>query len=219
MNLLEDSGLLGCKPSIIPMDPSLHLSKDLGVPLANPTVYRELIGRLLYLTITRVDITFAVHQLSQFLSAPTDVHLQAAHKVLRYLKGNPALGLFYPDDTELCLNAFADVDWATCRDTRRSVTGFCVFLGTSLVSWKSKKQSVVSRSSTEAEYRSLALATCELIWLHQLLRDLHISVTSIAKLFCDNKSAIHIAMNPVFHERTKHIDIDCHTVCDQLKAG
>ena len=219
LNLLEDAGLLGCKPSTIPMDPSLHMSKDLGTPLPNPTEYRELIGRLLYLTITRMDITFAVHQLSQFLSAPTDIHLQAAHKVLRYLKGNPALGLFYPADTELCINAFADADWATCKDTRRSVTGFCVFLGTSLVSWKSKKQSVVSRSSTEAEYRSLALATCEVIWLQQLLKDLHVSVTSIAKLFCDNKSAIHIAMNPVFHERTKHIDIDCHTVRDQLKAG
>lgn len=101
LNLLEDSGLLGCKPSTIPMDPSLHLSKYLGKPLPSPMEYRELIGRLLYLTITRVDITFAVHKLSQFLSAPTDVHLQAAHKVLRYLKGNPFLGLFYPADTEL----------------------------------------------------------------------------------------------------------------------
>lgn len=88
-----------------------------------------------------------------------------------------------------------------------------------MVSWKSKKQSVVRRSSTEAEYKSMALATFELIWLQQLLHDLHISVTSVVKLFCNNKSAIHIAMNPIFHERTKHIDIDCHTVRDQLKAG
>lgn len=219
LNLLEDSGLLGCKPSSVPMDPTLHLTKDLGKPLAHPTSYRELIGRLLYLTITRPDITFAVHQLSQFLSAPTDVHLQAAHKVLRYLKANPGQGLFYSASTELCLNAFADADWATCRDTRRSVTGFCVFLGTSLISWKSKKQSVVSRSSTEAEYRSLALATCELIWLQQLLRDLHVPMSSTPKLFCDNKSALHLANNPVFHERTKHIEIDCHTVRDQIKAG
>lgn len=86
-------------------------------------------------------------------------------------------------NTELCLNGFADADWGTCKETRRYITGFCVYLGTSLVSWKSKKQSVVSRSSTEAEYRSLAQATCELIWLQQLLRDLHVTVTSPAKLF------------------------------------
>lgn len=218
LNLLEDSGLLGCKPSSIPMDPSLHLTKELSVPLPNPTVYRELIGRLLYLTITRPDITFAVHQLSQFLSLPTDVHLQAAHKVQRYIKANPGQGLMYAAENELCLNAFADADWATCKETRRSITGFCVYLGTFLISWKSKKQFVVSRSSTEAEYRSMALTTCEIIWLQQLLVDLCVPLTSPAKLFCDNKSVLHIAMNPVFHERTKHIDIDYHTVRDQIKA-
>ncbi|KAG7577896.1 Retrotransposon Copia-like N-terminal [Arabidopsis thaliana x Arabidopsis arenosa] len=218
-NLLEDAGLLGCKPSSIPMDPTLHLTKDMGTPIPNPTSYRELVGRLLYLTITRPDITFAVHQLSQFLSAPSDIHLQAAHKVLRYIKANPGQGLMYSANSELCLNAFADADWGTCKDTRRSVTGYCVYLGDSLISWKSKKQTVVSRSSTEAEYRSLAHATCEIIWLQQLLKDLHIQVTSPAKLFCDNKSAIHLATNPVFHERTKHIEIDCHTVREQIKVG
>ena len=155
-NLLEDAGLLTCKPSSVPMDPRVHLTKEMGTPIPNPTAYRELVGRLLYLTITRPDITFAVHQLSQFLSAPTDVHLQAANKVLRYIKGNPGLGLMYPSDTEICLNGFVDADWGTCKDSRRSVTGFCIYLGTSLISWKSKKQSVVSRSSTESEYRSLA---------------------------------------------------------------
>lgn len=219
LNLLEDYGLLGCKPSSVPMDPSLHLTKDFGTLLSTPTKYRELIGRLLYLYITRPDITFAVHQLSQFLSAPTDVHYQAALKVLRYLKNNPGQGLMYAFDSEICLNAFADADWTASKDTRRSVTGFCVYLGMSLMSWKSKKQAVVSHSSTEAEYRSLALATCELIWLQQLLTDLHVKMSSTPKLFCDKKSAIHIATNPVFHERTKHIEIDCYTVRDQIKAG
>lgn len=120
---------------------------------------------------------------------------------------------------ELCLNAFADADQATCKKTRRSITGLCVYLGSSLISWKSKKQGVVSRSSPEAEYQSLAMVTCELIWLQQILRDLFVTVTGPAKLYCDNKSAIHIATNPVFHERTKHIEIDCHTVREQIKAG
>jgi len=218
-NLLEDVGLSGCKPSSIPMDPNLHLTKEMGTLLPNATSYRELVGRLLYLCITRPDITFAVHTLSQFLSAPTDIHMQAAHKVLRYLKGNPGQGLMYSASSELCLNGFSDADWGTCKDSRRSVTGFCIYLGTSLITWKSKKQSVVSRSSTESEYRSLAQATCEIIWLQQLLKDLHVTMTCPAKLFCDNKSALHLATNPVFHERTKHIEIDCHTVRDQIKAG
>ena len=198
LNLLEYSGLLGCKASSVPMDPNLHLIKDLGELLSQPRVYMELIGRFLYLTITRPDITFVVHQLSQFLSAPTDVHLQAAYKVLRYIKNNHGQGLMYSSATEMCLNAFSDADWATCKNTRRSVTGFCVCLGTSLVFWKSKKQSVVSRSSTEAEYRSFALVTCELIWLQQLLKDLRVEMRCLAKLLFDNKSAIHIATNQRF---------------------
>ena len=121
--------------------------------------------------------------LSQFLSAPTDVDLQAAHKVLRYLKNNPGQGLMYSASAELCLNAFADSDWETCKETRRSIIGFCVYLCSSLISWKSKKQGVVSRSGTETEYRSLAMVTCELIWLQQILRDLFVTVTGPAKLY------------------------------------
>ena len=218
-DILSSTGMLACKPVSVPMDPSVHLSKTTGTLLPSAKPYRELIGRLLYLTITRPDITFAVNYLSQFLSCPTDVHLQAAHRILRYLKSNPGQGLFYSSDSEICLNAFADADWATCPDSRRSISGFCVYLGKSLINWKSKKQQTVSLSSTEAEYRSMALATCELIWLHQLLTDLKVSVSTSAKLFCDNKSAIHLAHNPVFHERTKHVEIDCHTIRDQLKNG
>ena len=166
-NILEDTCLLGCKPSSVPMDHVVHLSIDDGVPLESSTPYRELIGRLLYLTITRPDITFTVNKLSQYLSRPTDLHMNAAHKVLRYIKGNPGQGLLFSASSDLTLQAFADADWGTCPDSRRSVSGFCVFLGGSLISWKSKKQDVVSRSSTEAEYRSLANATCDLLWLHQ----------------------------------------------------
>lgn len=219
LDLLENAGLLACKPSSVPMDPYVTLTKDSGTPLENEKPYRELIGRLLYLTITRPDITYAVHKLSQFIQFPTDTHMQAALRVLKYVIGNPGLGLFYSVDTDLCLNAFADADWGTCLDTRRSVSGYCVYLGTSLICWKSKKQQVVSRSSTEAEYRSLADVTREILWLHQLLADFRVKVTSTTKLFCDNKSAIYIATNPVFHERTKHIEIDCHTIRDQIKLG
>ena len=219
LDLLETAGLLACKPASVPMDPYAHLSLEDGTPLPSARPYRELIGRLLYLTITRPDITFAVHKLSQFLQRPTDFHLQAAHRVLKYVKGNPGQGLFYSSNSELCLNTFADADWSSYRDTCISTTGYCVYLGTSIICWRSQKQKVASRSSTEAEYRSLADVTREVLWFQKLLRDFHIDVTAIAKLFCDSKSAIYIATNPVFHERTKHIELDCHIVRNQLKVG
>ncbi|KAG7536508.1 GAG-pre-integrase domain [Arabidopsis suecica] len=219
LDLLADYGLLGCKPKSVPVDPKVPLNKETCTLLQDAKPFRELIGRLLYLCITRPDITYAVNRLSQFLSCPTDVHLHAGQNVLKYLKNNPGQGLFYSASTALCLNGFADADWGTCLDTRRSVTGMCVFLGTSLITWKSKKQDVCSSSSTEAEYRSMAVTTKELLWFSQILKDLHIQVESQAKLFCDNKSATYIANNPVFHERTKHVEIDCHITRDQVKNG
>ena len=117
---------------------------------------------------------------------------------------------------DLSLKAFADADWGSCPDTRRSDTGFCVFLGKSLVSWKPKKQQTVSRSSAEAEYRALATVSCEVIWLKSLLKELQIEVDTPAVVYCNNQAAIYIANNPMFHERTKHIELDCHFVRDRV---
>ncbi|KHN44566.1 Copia protein, partial [Glycine soja] len=179
----------------------------------------RLIGKLIYLTNTRPDIAYAVQQLSQYMSAPTTAHLQAAFRVLRYLKGTPGSGLFFAATGTPQLRAFSDSDWAGCKDSRKSTTGFLVYLGSSLVSWQSKKQSTVSRSSSEAEYRALASTTCELQWLTYLLQDLRVTFVQPATLYCDNQSAIQIATNPVFHERTKHIEIDCHLVRNKVTSG
>lgn len=120
---------------------------------------------------------------------------------------------------ELLLTAWAYSDWAKCGNSRRSITGYCLFSGSSLISWKSKKQSTVSRSSTESEYRALATVTCEVLWLLKLLKDLGIEYKVPISLYCDNQSSILLSLNPVLHERTKHIEIDIHLVRDKVSEG
>ncbi|KAM6555213.1 hypothetical protein CsatB_002232 [Cannabis sativa] len=215
IELLEETGYAGSKPAKAPMDPRTKLDDQQGEPLTNPSYYRQVVGKLLYLTLSRPDIMYAVNCLSQFMSQPRTTHLQALHHLLRYIKGHPGQGLLYSPHSSLHLRGFSDSDWASCPITRRSTTGFCIFLGDCLVSYKTKKQPTISRSSAEAEYRALA-ATSEITWLQYLLTDLRIPQTTPAFIYCDNQSAIHIANNPTFHERTKHIELDCHFVRDKI---
>ncbi|KAK6142001.1 hypothetical protein DH2020_016217 [Rehmannia glutinosa] len=219
LDILQDVHMLDCKPATTPFPPGLKLVADCGVPLPNPDRFRRLVGRLLYLNLTRPDITFCVQQLSQFVNHPLTSHWEDATHLLRYLKGCPSLGLFYSAGGGTSLRAYSDADWAGCPDTRRSITGYCIFLGDCLISWKSKKQQTVSKSSAEAEYRALSSTVCELQWISYVAMDLHLDIPTPIPLFCDNQAALHIVANPVFHERTKHIEIDCHITRDQFKAG
>ncbi|XP_014511394.1 uncharacterized protein LOC106770082 [Vigna radiata var. radiata] len=184
----------------------------------DPSLYRKLIGKLFYLTNTRPDLCFTINLLSQFMQKPTNFNYQALQHVLRYIKSSPSEGLFFPVDSSIQIKGFSDSDWTTCPNTRRSTTGYCVFLGTFLASWRSKKQSTVSRSSTEAEYRALTATVCEMQWLHYILQDLHVQPNADSVLYCDNNSARHIAHNQGFHERTKHIELDCHVVREKIQA-
>ena len=151
--------------------------------------------------------------MSQYLSAPRSTHYAAVLRILRYLNGTLFHVLFYSAQSPLVLRAFSDVDWAGDPTDRRSTTGYC------LISWRSKKQTHVAYSSTEAEYRALTDTTSEFLWLRWLFKDLGVSTSSATPLYCDNQSAIHIAHNDVFHERTKHIKIDCHFICYHLVHG
>lgn len=197
----------------------MKLSSETGGDFVDAGAYRRLIGRLMYLQITRPDITFAVNKLSQFSTAPRQSHHQALLKVLHYIKGTIGQGLFYSSKAEMQMQAFADSDWGSCHDSRRSTSGFCIFLGTSLLAWKSKKQQVVAKSSAEAEYRSLSVVSDDLLWFHNFFLELRLPLSKPTLLFCDNTAAIHIAHNVVFHERTKNVEMDCYSVRERLVAG
>ncbi|KAH9740954.1 reverse transcriptase Ty1/copia-type domain-containing protein [Citrus sinensis] len=183
------------------------------------TEYRGLVGSLQYLTYTRPDITFGVNRVSQHFQAPTKANLKDVKRILRYRKGTLDFGLRFLSQSSLKLYAFSDSDWAGCPITRRSTTGFCIYLGSNCISWSSKKQHTISRSNAEAEYRSMALAAVELTWLTYLFNDIGLCILKAPTLLCDNLSAIHMIKNPVFHARMKHIKLDVHFVCEKVAKG
>ncbi|XP_038683045.1 uncharacterized mitochondrial protein AtMg00810-like [Tripterygium wilfordii] len=218
-DLLARAGLTDSKITSTPLEPNIKLKPSDGTPLSDITLYRQLVGSLVYLTVTRPDIAYAVHVVSQFMSAPRSSHYEAVIHILRYIKATLYYGLHFSAASSLELRAYSDFDWAGDPTDRRSTTGFCILLGDSVISWRSKKQTSVARSSTEAEYRALATTTQEIVWLRWLLGDMGVQSPSPTPLFCDNRSAIHIAHNDVYHERTKHIEIDCHFTRQHVTQG
>ncbi|RVW90647.1 Retrovirus-related Pol polyprotein from transposon RE1 [Vitis vinifera] len=173
LNLLKETGMLGCKPIDTPMDSQKKL-----------------------------DIGFAVSAVSQFMHSPTEEHMEAVYRILRYLKMTPGKGLFFRKTENRDTEVYSDADWAGNIIDRRSTSGYYSFVWGNLVTWRSKKQSVVARSSAEAEYRALAQGICEGIWIKRVLSELGQTSSSPILMMCDNQAAISIAKNLVHHDRT-----------------
>ncbi|XP_019230745.1 PREDICTED: uncharacterized protein LOC109211652 [Nicotiana attenuata] len=194
LDLLREHNCLEYAALSSPLDPNEKPNAKEGKPLDDPTSYQKLID-------------------------PREPHLKAAYHLLRYLKGDPTLGVFMSNTADWSVRAFCDSDWVSCPDTRSSVSGYIFLLGDSPLSWKPKKQETISLSSAEVEYMSLRKVVGELGWLSRLLTELRVPSIHPISVFCDSLLALHIAKNPVFHKRTKHIEVDCHFIKKQLQVG
>lgn len=219
VDLLIKFHMLDAKPVSTPQATSPRLSLSTGTPLDNPKEYRMIIGSLQYLAYTRPDIAFSVNKLSQYMHKPTDAHWQAAKRILRYLAGTLTHGICINKHSPLNLHAFSDVDWAGDTDDFVSTNAYIVYLGSTPIAWTSKKQSGVARSSTEAEYRSVANTAAELWWVSLLLKELGVTMPTTPAVYCDNVGATYLSANPVFHSRMKHLTLDFHFVRDNVQSG
>jgi len=218
--ILEVAGMAGCNPSQIPMEPRIKLSKTRTAPPVDPTEFRRIVGSLRYLVNSRPDLAFSVGYVSRFAAAPTTEHFTAVKRVLRYIAGTIHYGCHYKRKSGADrLVGFSDSDLAGDVDTWRSTTGILFFLGNNIITWQSQKQKVVALSSCEAEYIAATTATWQGIWLVRLLGELRGEEPGATILKIDNQSAILLSKNPVFHDRSKHIDTRYHFIRDCVEEG
>jgi hypothetical protein len=217
-NILKKFGMKDSKPIKTPMGTNGHLDLDTGGKSIDQKVYRPMIGSLLYLCASRPDIMLSICMCARFQANPKEVHLRAVKRIMRYLVYTPKFRLWYPKGSTFDLIGYFDADWAGCKIDRKSTLGTCQFLGRSLVSWASKKQNFVARSTAEAEYIAAGHCCVQLLCMRQTLRDYGYKLSKVP-LLCDNDSAIRMVDNPVEHSRTKHIDIRYHFLRDHQQKG
>ncbi|GJU22074.1 putative ribonuclease H-like domain-containing protein [Tanacetum coccineum] len=212
MKLMHQESLT-IKPASTPIEAHKSLGKDEEGEDVDVHIYRSMIGCLMYLTASRPDIMFAVCLCARFQVTPKVSHLHAVKRIFRYLKHQPKLGLWYPKDSPFHLEAFSDSDYAGDNHDRRSTSGGCQYLGRRLVSWQCKKQTIVAISSTEAEYVAAASCCAQVLWMQNQLLDYGFNFMN-TEIHIDNESTICIVRNPVFHSKTKHIQIRHHFIRD-----
>ena len=218
LDLLAETGMLDCKPIDTPSEQNHKLGLYLDQVPTDKKRYQQLARKLIYLSHTCPDIVYAVSVVSQFMHSPSEDHMGAVTRILRYLKVTPSKGLMFSKYGHTYVEEYTDADWAGSATDRHSTSGYFTFVDGNLVTWRSKKQKVVSRSSAETEYRGMTHGVCELLWLRRLLRDLGFGLKQPMDLYCDSKAAIVIAHNPVQHDRTKHVEVDRNFIKEKLDA-
>ncbi|XP_021749392.1 uncharacterized protein LOC110715126 [Chenopodium quinoa] len=205
--IIDRAGMSSCKPSATPVEVKPKVSSP-GSPCADPTLYQSLTRALQYLTFTRPDISYAVQHVCLYMHDPKESHMAALKRVVRYVQGTIDHDLHLYPSSVSSLVSYTDADWAGCPDTRRSTSGYCVYLGDNLISKSSKRQATLSKSSAEAEYRGVANVVSESCWLRNLLLELHCPIKKATLVYYDNVSVVYLSGNPVQHQRTKHIEMD-----------
>jgi hypothetical protein len=217
-DLLKRFGMKDAKPAKTPMGTDGHVDLNKGGKSVDQKAYRSMIGSLLYLCASRPDIMLSVCMCARYQSDPKECHLVAVKRILRYLVSTPCFGIWYPKGSTFDLIGYSDSDYAGCKVDRKSTSGTCQFLGRSLVSWSSKKQTSVALSTAEAEYVAAGQCYAQLLWMRQTLWDFGYNLSKVP-LLCDNVSAIRMADNPIEHSCTKHIDIRHHFLRDHQQKG
>lgn len=213
--MLTEFGLDKCKPAPTPMMEKLRLLPDMQAPPADSALYQRMVGKLIFLTHTRVDIAFAVSIVSRFMNSPQEPHAQAVKRIYRYLRGTSDLALLYRrgEETHLQgkdtqLQVFTDADWAADMHDRKSTTGYIFFLRGTPITWNSRKQPTVALSSTESEYMAVTEGAKEAVWLRRLLGEIHaLDLQAPTTIHGDNQGSLNLAQNPIYHGRTKHIEV------------
>jgi hypothetical protein len=218
VEIMKRFNMLECKSMYTPMETKLKLLVDTSSELVNATLYRQIIGSFMYLTNTRPYICFVVNTLSQYLVEPRRVHLVAAKHVMRYLQGTLDCGLNYNGDHDFRLSGYIDSDWAGSVSDRKSTSG-CFNMGSAMISWQSRKQFSIAPSTAEEKYIVACSANCEAIWLRKLLTGLFDLEMEATMILCDNQSCIKMTENHVFHDKSKHIEIRYHYICDMVQRG
>jgi len=218
-DILQKFGMEECRYATIPVSPGITVSLSSNLQLANATTYRQLIGSLLYLTLSRPGIAFVVNRMARFMQKPCVEHLNAVKQILRYVAGTKDLALKYSRLPSFVLSGYMDSDYGGDRDERKSTSTYVFSIGLGAISWASKKQPTISLSTTEVEYRVISITAQEAIWLRHLLKEIEYEQGGSSLICSDNQSTISLANNPMFHQRIKHVEIHAHFLREKVLDG
>lgn len=219
MEILRRFGMENSNEVQNPIVPGFKISKDEKGVEIDSVLYKQMVGSMMYLTATRPDIMFAVSLISRYMSRPIELHLSAAKRVLRYLQGTTGFGIFYAKGGNKELIGFTDSDYAGCLEDRKSTSGYTFILSSGAVAWSSRKQPIVTLSTTEVEFVAAAACSCQAVWMRRIPRQLGYEGSNSTTIYCDNSSAIKLSKNPVMHGKSKHIDVRFHFLRELAQEG